>query len=245
MGHLNGRLLWHKYAESYFEKAKDILEIGPQGYPSYYESCIRKMNPNVKYKALDIGTDYISGAEKNPNFILSADPMHYPIKENSFDIVFSDQVLQSAGVFWEWYKELIRIVKPGGYVITINAFSYPRCPSPIDGWRVHSEGMIALNEYCKVDTVLSITDSLEMEKYNVPKRPGAYFAGTSITTPYGGTSLKTLRINLAKNYWNKVIGWIPGVRSLLQNPVQVSFDTITIARKPLANVDQIISKVKD
>ncbi|MBW7840180.1 MAG: methyltransferase domain-containing protein, partial [Chitinophagaceae bacterium] len=190
MGHLNGRLLWHKYAESYFEKAESILEIGPLGYPTYYENILRKKSDKVEYKVLDIGSDFISGAEKNPNFILSKDPMDYPIGDNSFDIVFSDQVLETVDFIWVWYKELARITQPGGYVITINAYSYPRCPSPIDAWRVHSDGMKVLNQYSGLKTILSVTESLELEKYKVPLRTGAYFPGASITNPYGDDSGK-------------------------------------------------------
>lgn len=231
MGHLNSRLLWHKYAEKYFQQAGSILEIGPEGYPTYYEMALKKYACHTDYFVLDIATDFISGAENNPNFTLSANPLKYPFEENSFDIVFSDQVLAHVTYFWIWYEELVRITKPGGYIITINSYSYPRCPSPIDAWRIHSDGMIALNKYYKIETLLCVTESLELEKYNIPDRTGYYFPGASVSKPFGGKSKKNLQINMAKTFWNRIIGRLPGIRSLMLNPVHVAFDTITIAKK--------------
>jgi SAM-dependent methyltransferase len=231
MGHLNSHLLWHKYAEKYFRDAGSILEIGPAGYPTYYEQELKKNSANHKYVALDIARDFISGAESNPHFVLSPDPLKYPFENNAFDIVFSDQVMAHVEYFWIWYGELVRVTRPGGYIITINAWSYPRCPSPIDAWRIHSDGMQVLNKYYNLETVLSITESLELKKYQVPDKTGYYFPGASITNPYGGTSKKNLQINQAKTVWNRLIGKLPGVRALLLNPVHTAFDTITIARK--------------
>jgi|GEM_PF-384156 len=231
MGHLNSKLLWHKYAEIYFQQAGYILEIGPEGYPTYFEKELRKTSGHQTYRLLDIASDFISGAEINPNFTLAADPLKYPFDDDTFDIVFSDQVLAHVTYFWDWYRELARITKPGGYLITINSYSYPRCPSPIDAWRIHSDGMIALNQYNHLETVLSVTESLELEKYHIPDKTGFYFPGASFTKPFGGNSNKNLKINLAKTTWNRIIGKIPGIRAMLLNPVHAAFDTITVARK--------------
>jgi len=232
MGHLNSRLCWHKYAEDHFRREDAILEIGPQGYPTYYESRLREKFGDLNYSVLDIGKDFISGAEKNPRFILSEDSLHYPFDDAQFDVVFSDQVLAHVEYFWQWYGELKRITKPGGLIITINSYSYPSCPSPIDAWRVHSDGMKALNRYHGLITLTSETRSLEMEHFGIPQKPGSYFAGASFQDPYGNDGNKNRRINSAKRRWNKWVSRIPRLRSFLMNPVQVAFDTITIAQKP-------------
>ncbi len=231
MGHLNSKLLWHKYAETYFQQAGLILEIGPEGYPTYFEKELKKKGIHQTYLVLDIASNFISGADSNPNFTLSSDPLQYPFEGDTFDIVFSDQVLAHVSYFWDWYKELVRITKPGGYIITINSYSYPSCPSPIDAWRVHSDGMKALNRYNSLETVLCVTESLELKHYNIPEKIGFYFPGASVSKPFGGTSNKNLQINKAKTLWNRFIGKIPLARALMLNPVHVAFDTITIARK--------------
>ncbi len=46
MAHLNGHLLWHKYAEPYFARGRKILEIGPAGYPTYYENVLNNNGIN-------------------------------------------------------------------------------------------------------------------------------------------------------------------------------------------------------
>lgn len=231
MGHLNSHLIWHKYAERYFETGKKVLEIGPAGFPTYFEKHLTQKGIHTDYHVLDLASDFISGAEHNPKFILATDPLNYPFSDNSFDIVFSDQVLAHVEFFWQWYGELKRITKPGGLIITINSYSYPSCPSPIDAWRVHSDGMKALNKFYELRTLESITSSEEMEYFGISKQPGSYFAGASFENPYGPDDNKNRRINSFKKGWNQIVGRIPKLRSFLMNPVQVAFDTITIARK--------------
>ncbi|HEV8082394.1 MAG TPA: methyltransferase domain-containing protein [Chitinophagaceae bacterium] len=231
MGHLNSHLVWHKYAEPYFREGKKILEVGPAGYPTYFEKALHAKNIKTDYFVLDVAEDFISGAVNNPKFTLSTEKLHYPFEDGTFDIVFSDQVLAHVEYFWLWYGELARITKPGGYIITINSYSYPRCPSPIDAWRVHSDGMKLLNKFYRLQTILSITESAELDRYNIPLEAGYYFPGASITKPFGGSSNKNLQINLIKRSWNRIIGKIPKVRGILMNPVNAAFDTITIAQK--------------
>ncbi len=233
MGHLNSNLLWEKYASSLFSNGKQILEIGPAGYPSYYQKYAQQHNDIDTYHCLDVRTDFISGAEANPHFIYAKDGYHYPLEDDMYDIVFSDQVLAHVPFFWDWYKELKRIAKPGGLIITICSQSYPACPSPTDGWRVSADGMLALNEYVGLEVMLCKTESAEMEKFKIQRKPGHYFPGASIQNPYHAASDPNLKINLVKRNWNNIIGRIPGVRAFALNPVQVAFDTITIARKPV------------
>ncbi|MDB5193224.1 MAG: hypothetical protein JWQ96_2787 [Segetibacter sp.] len=229
MGHLNSHLLWHKYAKKYFTKGLKVLEIGPAGYPTYYETVLKAEELAIDYKVLDISANFISGAENNPNFILSEDPINYPFPDNTFDLVFSDQVLAHVEYFWLWYAELVRITKPEGFIITINSFSYPSCPSPIDAWRVHSDGMKVLNKFYGIKTIMSVTESLEIEKYGIKNKTGYYFPGASISNPYNYSPIN-LKINLLKRSWNNFVGRLPKLRSVLLNPVHVAFDTVTIAQ---------------
>jgi SAM-dependent methyltransferase len=231
MGHLNSRLLWHKYAEPYFRAGTKILEIGPAGYPTYFENTLNRNHIKTEYKVLDVSYEFISGAENNPHFIKSEGEFNYPVDDNIFDIVFSDQVLAHVKYFWLWYAELIRITKPGGYIITINSYSYPPCPSPIDAWRVHSDGMLLLNEYHHLETILCKTESVEMDLYKISGKVGHYYPGASIKDPYNNNTNINLLLNKLKRYWNLVVDKIPKARALLLNPVNIAFDTITIARK--------------
>jgi hypothetical protein len=96
--------------------------------------------------------------------------------------------------------------------------------------------MKVLNKFYGLDTIVSTTESVEMEKYKVPQKPGHYFPGASIYKPFGGASNKNIKINTIKMCWNKMVGRIPKPRAYLLNPVQVAFDTITIARKPLQGI---------
>ncbi len=231
MGHLNSKLLWHKYATSYFNEASTILEIGPAGYPTIYEATTKVLNATCQYDVLDVRPNFIQGADKNPNFLLANNPLHYPIADETYDIVFSDQVLAHVEQFWLWYQELKRITKKGGYIITINSYSYPCCPSPIDAWRVHADGMKILNQVNDLETIVCITESAELNAFGIPHKTGFYYPGASVSDPFNSGTRTNLWINKIKNIGNKLLAPIPKVRGLLMNPVNVAFDTITVARK--------------
>ena len=62
---------------------------------------------------------------------------------------------------WLWIKELTRVCKVGGLVITINPVSWPYHEHPIDCWRAFPEGMRALYEDASLEVLLSIFESLE------------------------------------------------------------------------------------
>jgi len=95
--------------------------------------------------------------------------------------------------------------------------------------------MVQLNNYYNLKTIVCKTESLEMEKYNIPKKVGHYYPGASVKNPFSSSSTKNLFLINSKKYWNSFIGKIPKIRSLLLNPINVAFDTITVAEKPQYN----------
>lgn len=63
------------------------------------------------------------------------------IEDNTFDVIFSMDVLEHVSKPWDAAKESIRIVKPGGLIIHRTLFSYRYHPSPVDYWRFTSQGL--------------------------------------------------------------------------------------------------------
>jgi len=230
MAHINSTLLWHKYAESYFKEGMKVLEISPVGYPSYYESHFLNKGISIDWNGLDVRVDYIGNAGENPKFTLSSEEYKYPFPSDHFDIVFADQVLSCVGYLWPWYQELVRITKPGGLIVIVTAYSYERCPSPIDSWRVSADGMLKLNEYFGLQTLQCVTESLELEHFGIKDEIGHYFPGTSFSNPRRDAN-KQNKINKIKRFWNNLVGYFPSLRMVLLNPVSCSFDTISIAQK--------------
>jgi ubiquinone/menaquinone biosynthesis C-methylase UbiE len=59
-------------------------------------------------------------------------------------------------------KEIKRVLKPGGRVITINPVSWPFHEAPIDCWRIFPSGIRALAGESDMEIVLNLFESLEV-----------------------------------------------------------------------------------
>jgi SAM-dependent methyltransferase len=143
-------------------------------------------------------------------FVRTPPPHEYsfPVDDGAYDIVLSGQVLEHVRKPWVWIKEVARVCRAGGFVITINPVSWPRHDAPIDCWRAYPEGMKALYEDAGLEVVTSVVDALEVPAYR------RYLPGRSPE-------------------WQ---GWKWRVTSRLLGrigfPVERAYDTITIGRKP-------------
>ncbi len=233
--HLNGTLLFKKYALPYFKDNMKVLEIAPFGTPSFYMEIVN--NHNIQWFTLDISEKFIGTQNQNPYFILAKEPYRYPIEDQSFDIIISDQVIAHVNLFWVWMQELKRILKKEGHIITIASLSYPACPSPVDCWRIHADGMNALNEFLNLKTLLVKTESLELQYFGYPEKynkiPNFRVQSESIATTNTKTP-KILLVNKIKIFFNSIFYRIPLLRSFL-NPVRTAYDTISIAQKNTDN----------
>ena len=63
------------------------------------------------------------------------------VDSDSFDIVFSMNLLEHVESPWSAAKEMVRIVKPGGMLIQIVPFSWRYHPHPVDHWRFSHTGL--------------------------------------------------------------------------------------------------------
>lgn len=70
------------------------------------------------------------------------DLLSLPMKDDSFDVVFSDQVLEHvAGDPFVAMRESVRVTRPGGYVIHTTCFFNPIHCAPDDFWRFTPEAL--------------------------------------------------------------------------------------------------------
>src|SRR5262249_52948922 len=112
-----------------------VLEIGPDVFPSTFCGCCDR---------LDSQWDYLDLYE-HPELTYSAsDPYNYPIANDFYDVVISANVMEHVPKIWTWVRELVRITKKGGLIITIIPTSWPH-HAP-DCWRIYPDGMRALLE---------------------------------------------------------------------------------------------------
>jgi SAM-dependent methyltransferase len=200
--HTNSRLLFEKHALGYFQPSSRVLEVGPDGFPSSYRSTIERRNGSLAaWDTLDIYQ------EPKLTFVAKSE-YSFPVPDDTYDVVLSGQVVEHVRKPWVWIKEVARVCKPGGLVITIIPVSWPYHEAPIDCWRAFPEGMKALYDEASLEVILSTWESLELAGYR------RYKPGASIEAHGGIHKIAT-----------RVLG-------RLGYPVERAYDTITIGRKP-------------
>jgi SAM-dependent methyltransferase len=197
--HANSRLLFQKYAASYFPAGGRVLEIGPDGFPSAFQAAVNGRG-GMTWETLDMFQDarltHVATSEYS-----------FPVADESYDVVVSGNVLEHVRKIWVWMRELARVCKVGGVVITLNPVSWPYHEAPIDCWRAYPEGMKALYEDASLQVILSHWESLEA-------------LGFRRYTPGASPEHQSRPLRLAL----RVLG-------RLGFPVERSYDTITIGRK--------------
>jgi SAM-dependent methyltransferase len=201
--HRNAQLILDKRGRQYFKPGLSVLEVGPDGTPSTFQKMVG--GETERWDTLDIATKYVQ-----PTWLVT-DSYKFPVPDNSYDIVLSGQVIEHVPKIWRWFPELARMCKPGGLVITINPVSWHYHEAPIDCWRIYPEGMKALAEDAGLDVISSDWESVEFDR--IPFLPK--------------------RIRQEKRFLMLLFGPCWAINRVLKFPFQGSFDTITIARKPL------------
>lgn len=90
-----------------------------------------------------IGIDYNGEghSHKNEQIDVFYDGIVIPYLDNSFDSIFSCEVLEHVYNFKEMVKELNRVLKPGGTFLLICPFSYAEHETPVDYFRYTSFGI--------------------------------------------------------------------------------------------------------
>src|SRR5712671_1897710 len=130
--HDNSKLLFAKYATGYFQPPCRVLEIGPDRFPSSYRAIVD--SPQVQWDTIDLqaraGLTHTASGEYT-----------FPLADGSYDLVVSGQVLEHVRKVWVWIRELARVCRPGGHVITVNPVNWAYHLAPIDCWRIYPEGM--------------------------------------------------------------------------------------------------------
>jgi SAM-dependent methyltransferase len=135
----------------------------------------------------------------------------YPVESDGADIVIAANVMEHVRKPWVWIREVARICKPGGHVITINPVSWPYHEYPIDCWRAYPEGMKALYEDARLTVITSRCESLEDAHLR------RHIPGRSLKNIYGRDGWKTRTLTK--------------VSELLRLPVERPYDTVTIGQK--------------
>lgn len=221
--HLNSELLFKKYAVSYFKKGMKILEIGPAGHPSAYQKIVD--NPLITWHTLDFeSTTYINSSSDSLTYKLTT-PYDFPVDDDQYDIVVSGQVIEHVEKIWLWIRELKRVIKKNGIIITINPVSWPYHEAPLDCWRIFPDGMKALADDAGLEVRMSLFESAEKDQILKKDPQSTFIPGQSYTY---GNPVKNISSLLR---WNKLIRKVPVLNRHFQIPIEVSYDTISVLKK--------------
>ena len=84
--------------------------------------------------------------------IVLEDPYRLPLDDASVDLVLSGQMLEHCEFFWLAFAEMVRVVKPSGYVFLIAPSAGPIHRHPVDCYRFYPDAFRALAKYanCKL-----------------------------------------------------------------------------------------------
>ena len=196
--HPNGVLLFEKYAKPLVQRGRKVLEIGPDTVPSTYNRLCQDLS--LVWHTLDISDNALLTYPRSREY-------SFEIPDNSYDIVISAQVIEHVRRPWRWLREVARVVRIGGLVITINPVSWVYHEAPIDCWRIYPEGMTALYEDASLSVLMSRWETLETPQFRKH-------------TP--GISLE--HQSRRRRLISKALG-------RLGFAVEAAYDTITIGRK--------------
>lgn len=200
--HKNSTQLFARYAASFFAPGARVLEVGPDKHPSTYRGLVQAQpaawDTVDAFPRTDVPLTYLAQSEYS-----------FPIPSDTYDIVFSAQVIEHVRKIWRWMPELARVCRPGGLVITINPVSWHYHESPVDCWRIYPEGMRALSDDAGLDVVLSEWGSMEMQ----------------------GMEKRVPRKLRKQQVFQRLSGVVGMLNAAVKFPVEAAYDTVTVARK--------------
>ena len=107
---------WRQEAIDLLPKNASILEIGCGAGANFefYPQCRRAVSSEISIGMLDVAR-----TKRRENLLIQADAQSLPFGENEFDAAFATLVFCSIPDPTAAFKELRRVIKPGGKVILL------------------------------------------------------------------------------------------------------------------------------
>jgi cephalosporin hydroxylase/SAM-dependent methyltransferase len=140
-------LLVEKYLN---DKDKTIIcDIGSFDVNGSYRELFDK--PGWTYTGIDMSPG------KNVDMVL-ASPYEYPLPSGYSDCIVSGQAFEHIEYFWIAWMEMVRILKPGGFIFLIAPSRGPEHRYPVDCWRFYPDSYCALAHLAGLNLTESSTD---------------------------------------------------------------------------------------
>ena len=142
----NMRKCWDRYVRGTELEAQEkltVLDVGGADVNGSYRDIFSA--PNIKYLGADL-------KEAPGVAVVMDDPYKIPLEDASVDLVVSGQMLEHCEFFWLSFGEMMRVLKPDGYLFLIAPSSGGIHRHPVDCYRFHPDAYHALAKYtgCKV-----------------------------------------------------------------------------------------------
>ena len=126
-----------------------IGDVGSYDYTGSYRALFT--DPAWKYVGIDLN--------EGPNVdVVLPSPYSFPFPDGHFDVLVSGQAFEHVKFFWLTWTEMVRTLKPGGFIFLIAPSRGPEHRFPVDCWRFYPDGYRALAEYAKIDCLEATTD---------------------------------------------------------------------------------------
>lgn len=132
----NTEKFYKKYCEENIE-GKKVLDIGSYNL----NGCVKPIFEKASY----VGVDMAQG----PNVDIVANCNDLPFENNSFDIIVSISCFEHDNMFWLTFLEMLRVLKPGGFLYVNAPSNGPYHAHPTDNWRFYLDSWKALEEWGK------------------------------------------------------------------------------------------------
>ena len=109
-----------------------------------------------KGKVEYIGLDIKPGTNVD---LVVKDPYKWTeIEDNTYDLVISGQAFEHIEFFWLVFEEMVRVLKPNGYMCLIVPKYHIQHRYPVDCWRFLPDGMRALAKYAGIKCLKAEAD---------------------------------------------------------------------------------------
>jgi len=120
-----------------------VLDVGGSDYNGSYRDVFS--HPRFLYTAADLNKG------EGVHLVLD-DPYKLPLDDKSIDIVISGQMLEHCEFFWLSFQEMVRVLRPGGFIFLIAPSAGPEHRYPVDCYRFYPDAFRGLARYanCQV-----------------------------------------------------------------------------------------------
>jgi SAM-dependent methyltransferase len=141
------RRCWERYVRGTELETQDklvVLDVGGADVNGSYRDIFNASN--VEY----LGADLQDGPGVSVHM---TDPYKIPLEDGSVDLVISGQMLEHCEFFWLSFCEMMRVVKPDGYLFLIAPSSGGIHRHPVDCYRFHPDAYAALAKHASCHLV--------------------------------------------------------------------------------------------